>query len=54
MGRLWHRYGEKTEIGEIVIQEIEAAYPEERLEEIIRNLKKDKLNNYSTWKKNFT
>ena len=29
------RYGEKTEIGEIVIQEIEAAYPDERLQEII-------------------
>ena len=30
------RYGEKAEIGETVIQEIEAAYPEERLQEIIR------------------
>ncbi len=30
------RYGEKTEIGETVIQEIEAAYPEERLQAIIR------------------
>ncbi|MCZ2258275.1 conserved virulence factor C family protein [Sporosarcina sp. G11-34] len=33
------RYGEKTEIGEIVIQEVEAAYPEERLQEIIRQSK---------------
>ncbi len=31
------RYGEKAEIGETVIQEIEAAYPEERLLEIIRH-----------------
>lgn len=30
------RYGEKKEIGEVVIHEIEAAYPEERLQEIIR------------------
>ena len=30
------RYGEKAEIGETVIQEIEAAYPEERLQDIIR------------------
>ena len=30
------RYGEKTEIGETVIQEVEAAYPAERLQEIIR------------------
>ena len=30
------RYGEKTDIGKIIMQEIEAAYPEERLEEIIR------------------
>lgn len=30
------RYGEKVEIGETVIQEIEAAYPEERLQGIIR------------------
>lgn len=30
------RYGEKAEIGETVIQEIEAAYPEERLQAIIR------------------
>ncbi|AOV07682.1 virulence factor [Sporosarcina ureilytica] len=29
------RYGEKEEIGEIVVQEIEAAYPDERLQEII-------------------
>ncbi|MBO1914312.1 virulence factor, partial [Microvirga sp. 3-52] len=29
------RYGEKTEIGEIVLQEVEAAYPDERLQEII-------------------
>ena len=33
------RYGEKAEIGEIVLQEIEAAYPESRLEEIIRQSK---------------
>ncbi|BAQ10990.1 bps lyase heat family repeat protein [Bacillus sp. OxB-1] len=32
------RYGEKEEIGQLVIQEIEAAYPDERLEEIIRNV----------------
>lgn len=30
------RYGEKTEIGEIVLQEVEAAYPDERLQDIIR------------------
>jgi hypothetical protein len=30
------RYGEKTEIGEIVLQEVEATYPDERLQEIIR------------------
>ena len=30
------RYGEKAEIGETVIQEVEAAYPDERLQEIIR------------------
>lgn len=30
------RYGEKSEIGEIVLQEVEAAYPDERLKEIIR------------------
>lgn len=30
------RYGEKEEIGQLVSQEIEAAYPEERLQEIIR------------------
>lgn len=30
------RYGEKAEIGETVIQEIEAAYPEGRLQAIIR------------------
>lgn len=30
------RYGEKAEIGQTVIQEIEAAYPEERLQAIIR------------------
>lgn len=34
------RYGEKTEIGETVLQEIEAAYPDERLEEIIRQSEK--------------
>ena len=33
------RYGEKAEIGEIVMQEIEAAYPDERLQEIIRQSK---------------
>ncbi|KAA0965897.1 virulence factor [Sporosarcina sp. ANT_H38] len=32
------RYGEKTEIGETVIQEIEAAYTEERLQAIIRQV----------------
>jgi hypothetical protein len=31
------RYGEKSEIGEAVIQEIEAAYPDVRLKEIIRH-----------------
>lgn len=30
------RYGEKSKIGETVIQEIEAAYPAERLQEIVR------------------
>lgn len=30
------RYGEKSEIGEIVLQEVEAAYPDERLQDIIR------------------
>lgn len=30
------RYGEKSEIGEIVLQEVEAAYPDERLQAIIR------------------
>lgn len=34
------RYGEKSEIGQTVVQEIEAAYPEERLEEIIRQSEK--------------
>ena len=33
------RYGEKSEIGQIVLQEVEAAYPNERLEEIIRQSK---------------
>ena len=33
------RYGEKAEIGEIVLQEVEAAYPDERLQEIIRQSK---------------
>lgn len=33
------RYGEKEEIGEIVVQEIEAAYPEVRLQEIIEQSK---------------
>lgn len=32
------RYGEMEEIGQLVIQEIEAAYPDDRLEEIIRNV----------------
>ncbi|MFS0576347.1 conserved virulence factor C family protein [Sporosarcina sp. 179-K 3D1 HS] len=32
------RYGEKSEIGQLVIQEIEAAYPDDRLQEIIRNV----------------
>lgn len=31
------RYGEKDEIGDIVVREIEAAYPEERLKELIAN-----------------
>lgn len=33
------RYGEKTEIGEMVLQEVEAAYPDERLKDIIRQSK---------------
>ncbi|MHA6260846.1 conserved virulence factor C family protein [Sporosarcina sp. CAU 1771] len=33
------RYGDKTEIGEVVIQEVEAAYSDDRLNEIIRNSK---------------
>lgn len=33
------RYGEKADIGKVIMQEIEAAYPEERLEEIIRGSK---------------
>jgi len=33
------RYGEKSEIGEMVLQEVEAAYPDERLNEIIRQSK---------------
>lgn len=32
------RYGEKDEIGEIVVREIEAAYPDERLQEIIAHV----------------
>lgn len=32
------RYGEKSDIGQLVIQEIEAAYPEDRLAEIVRNV----------------
>lgn len=33
------RYGEKSEIGEMVLQEVEAAYPDERLKDIIRQSK---------------
>ncbi|MFD1928265.1 conserved virulence factor C family protein [Sporosarcina siberiensis] len=33
------RYGDKTELGEIVVAEVEAAYPDERLNEIIRRSK---------------
>ena len=33
------RYGEKADIGEIVLQEVEAAYPDERLQEIVRRSK---------------
>ena len=35
------RYGEKAEIGEMVLQEIEAAYPDERLKDIIRQSNED-------------
>lgn len=35
------RYGEKTDIAEIVIQEIDAAYPEERLADIIEQSNAD-------------
>lgn len=33
------RYGDKSEIGQIILQEVEASYPDERLEEIIRQSK---------------
>lgn len=38
------RYGDKQEIGETVVQEVEAAYPEERLQEIINQSKQGKGN----------
>jgi hypothetical protein len=37
------RYGEKAEIGETIIQEIEAAYPEERLQEIIHQANEEQM-----------
>lgn len=36
------RYGDKKEIGETVVSEVEAAYPEERLKEIINQSKEGK------------
>lgn len=36
------RYGEKDEVGEIVVQEIEAAYPDDRLDEIIKRAEEGK------------
>lgn len=38
------RYGEKQEIGETVVLEVEAAYPDERLEEIINRSEEGKNN----------
>ncbi|WP_224654407.1 virulence factor, partial [Escherichia coli] len=38
------RYGEKQEIGETVVLEVEAAYPDERLEEIINRSEQGKSN----------
>ncbi|GKV57466.1 hypothetical protein NCCP2222_34130 [Sporosarcina sp. NCCP-2222] len=38
------RYGDKKEIGETVVSEIEAAYPEERLAEIIKRFTEQKDN----------
>ncbi|WP_252503230.1 conserved virulence factor C family protein [Sporosarcina sp. Marseille-Q4943] len=38
------RYGDKQEIGETVVLEVEAAYPEERLQEIIRQSEQGKSN----------
>ena len=51
MGRLWIRYGEKAEIGETVFQEIEAAYPEERLQEIIRQANEEQSENIQRGRK---
>jgi len=45
------RYGDKAEIGEIVISEIDAAYPEERLQEIIRISKEGHAESASRGKK---
>ena len=47
------RYGEKAEIGETVIQEIEAAYPEERLQEIIRQANEGQAETIPAWQKSF-
>jgi len=45
------RYGEKAEIGETVIQEIEAAYPEERLLAIIRQTNEGQSENIQRGRK---
>jgi len=45
------RYGEKAEIGETVIQEIEAAYPEERLLAIIRQANEGQSENIQRGRK---
>lgn len=45
------RYGEKTEIGEIILQEIEAAYPNARLDEIIRQSKEGQQDNIQRGRK---
>ena len=36
------RYGDKQEIGETVVLEVEAAYPDERLQEIIKQSQQGK------------
>jgi hypothetical protein len=45
------RYGEMAEIGETVIQEIEAAYPDERLQEIIRRANEDQADSIQRGRK---